>query len=186
MRGYRRATRYAMTINSISTSAALFQNTASKTLNSTSQTSGAGGVQQDSFQFSGIAKLMEQLKELQSSDPTQYKAVTAKIATQLTDAAKSAATSGDQSTADVLNDLASKFTNASKTGEQVDLRPPGAPPSGGSADSSTDTSNTGSSDSTNGTSFLDLFQASQQSRSADPMTTLSGILQNALSSLSAA
>jgi len=175
-----------MTINSISTAAVLFQNTASKTLNNTSQNSGAGGLQQDSFQPSGFAKLMQQLEELQSSDPTQYKAVTAKIATQLKDAAKSAANSGDQRTADVLNDLASKFTNASKTGEQVDLRPPGPPPSGGFADSATDPSNTGSSDSTNGTSFLDLFQASQQSGSADPITTLSGILQGALSSLSAA
>lgn len=155
---------------------------------------------------SGVSKLgsyMKQLEELQSSDPTKFKEVTAEIAQKLKDAAQTATDNGDDGQAEALSDLADQFTTASENGSMPDLRPkdgaraqgpmgppPPPPPDASSASSSTatDSDSDASSDITTSagvakyTEMLKLF-ASMSSES-NPMHTLEDILGNVFSSSS--
>ena len=181
-----------MTINSISSAESLFHATALRNSSGASETSSLSGLQQDDSQVSDFAKLMEQLESLRTSDPDKYKDVTAKVATQLEDAAKSAASNGDTQAASALNDLASKFKTASETGEQVDLRPSGGssgppsgpppmgPPPGANDTSSTDDSTSSTDDETSSLSAL--LAKYQKTQSTDPMSSLESILESVLSS----
>jgi hypothetical protein len=189
-----------MTINSLSSTAEIVQSAISSALNKTSQLNSTAASQDDTSQVSDFGSLMKQLDELQKSDPAKYKEVASEVSSQLEEAAKSAAEDGDSQSAEMLNDLASKFKTASETGEKVDMHPHGRPPMGpppASSDSDSDTtSSTGSStDSSSGSStssttdddsgLASLLQAYQSNWSTDPMDTLAGILKNALASQSA-
>jgi hypothetical protein len=69
--------------------------------------------------MSKMAELMKKLDELQASDPEKFKSVTAEIGKKLLALANSA-TGSD---AERLQDLASKFTQASESGSMAALRP---------------------------------------------------------------
>lgn len=155
---------------------------------------------------SGVSKLgsyMKQLEELQSSDPTKFKEVTAEIAQKLKDAAQTATDNGDDGQAQALSDLADQFTTASENGSMPDLRPkdgaraqgpmgppPPPPPDASSASSSTatDSDSDASSDITTSagvakyTEMLKLFAS--MSSDSNPMNTLEDILGNVFSSSS--
>jgi hypothetical protein len=73
--------------------------------------------QTDGSQLSPFAQLMSTLQKLQQSDPTKYQEVTQQIATNLKSAAQTAQTAGNTSVATQLNQLASDFTDASKSGQ---------------------------------------------------------------------
>ena len=55
---------------------------------------------------------MNQLQDLQESDPSMFKEVTAKIAEKLKESPRSASDSGDSHQGAALNDLADKSTTA--------------------------------------------------------------------------
>ena len=76
----------------------------------------------DSSTPSDFAKLMKELSDLQKSDPNKFKKVADEIAQKLKDAASSA--TGGQ--ADFMNRLASKFEQASQSGDMSALQPPAA------------------------------------------------------------
>ncbi len=162
----------------------------------------------DQNRASGVSKLgsyMKQLEELQSSDPTKFKEVTAEIAQKLKDAAQTATDNGDDGQAQALSDLADQFTTASENGSMPDLRPkdgaraqgpmgppPPPPPDASSASSSssttTDSDSDASSDITTSagvakyTEMLKLFAS--MSSDSNPMNTLEDILGNVFSSSS--
>jgi hypothetical protein len=87
--------------------------------NSTSSGSGASGVngQSDSSQLSPFAQLLSTLQNLQQSNPTQYSQVTQQLATNFTSAAATATKGGNTTAASQLTQLATDFTNASKSGQ---------------------------------------------------------------------
>jgi len=65
---------------------------------------------------------MSALQQLQQSDPTKYGQVTQQIAANLQDAAQTAQGGGNTSAANQLNQLATDFTNASKSGELPNIQ----------------------------------------------------------------
>lgn len=73
-------------------------------------------------QVSERSKLLQELNDLQKSDPAKFKQVTEEISQKLRDAANS--TSGSQATS--LNKLADKFAQASQSGDMSALQPTGA------------------------------------------------------------
>lgn len=106
-----------MTISSINSVSAGSQLLASQTMAASS----TGSVTTDSTDISPFAAAMAQLQQLQQSDPTQFKSVMSNIADTLTTDTQSA--SG--STAQMLTDLANKFSQAAQTGQMPDLQPAG-------------------------------------------------------------
>jgi len=86
--------------------------------------------------MSGPGQLWSELQSLAQSDPSEFKEVTAKIASQLTGAESSM--SGQQ--ASFVSNLAKSFQEASQTGSMSSLEPPTSqgqnPGGGGSAQSS--------------------------------------------------
>jgi hypothetical protein len=78
--------------------------------------------QADSSQLSPLAKLLSELQQLQQSDPAKYQAVTKQIAANLQTAAQTDTANGDTAGASQLNQLATDFTNASKTGQLPDIQ----------------------------------------------------------------
>ena len=78
--------------------------------------------QADNTQISPFAQMLNQLQQLQQSDPTKYQQVTQQIATNLQSAAQTAQSEGNSTKANQLNQLATDFTNASKTGQPVNLQ----------------------------------------------------------------
>ncbi len=111
----------SMDINSISS---LYSSPAvsgvSATGSSSSATSVDGASSAVSVDLSQPGQLFSQLQNLAQTDPTQFKQVTAEIASQLKDAASSQ--TGKQ--ADFLNNLAGRFETASQSGKMSDLAPP--------------------------------------------------------------
>lgn len=118
-----------MSTNAISSSvtSALVQqlstSSSSKTSGSQAQTTATDA---DSMKFSKMGAAMKQLKELETSDPTKFKKVTAQISSKLTELAKNQ--TGE--TAQMTSDLASKFASASESGSMDALKPSGPPPAG--------------------------------------------------------
>jgi hypothetical protein len=91
----------------------------------TSATSNAvapSGYQSDTTRLSPFAQLASILQQLQQSNPTQYKQVTAQIATNLQAAAQTATSQGNSSAANQLTQLATDFTNASQSGQLPNLQ----------------------------------------------------------------
>jgi hypothetical protein len=73
--------------------------------------------QTDNGQISPFAQLMSTLQQLQQSNPAQYQQVTQQIATNLQSAAQTATASGNTTAATQLTQLATDFTNSSKSGQ---------------------------------------------------------------------
>jgi hypothetical protein len=73
--------------------------------------------QPDGGQLLPFAQVLSTLQQLQQSNPSQYQQVTQQIATNLQTAAQTAQQNGNTSAAGQLNQLATDFTNASKTGQ---------------------------------------------------------------------
>lgn len=71
----------------------------------------------DNQQLSPFAQMMSMLQKLQQSSPTKYQQVTQQIAANLQNAAKTAQAEGNTAAATQLNQLATDFTNASKSGQ---------------------------------------------------------------------
>ena len=71
----------------------------------------------DDSRLSPFAQLLNTLQQLQQSDPTRYQQVTGQIATNLQSAAQTAQSEGNTTAANQLNQLATDFTNASKSGQ---------------------------------------------------------------------
>ena len=89
--------------------------------------SGIGGsssvsLQPDNSRLSPFAQLMSELQQLQQSDPAKYQQVTQQIATNLQSAAQTAQSDGNTTAATQLNQLASDFTNASKSGQLPNMQ----------------------------------------------------------------
>jgi hypothetical protein len=97
--------------------------TANETSNSTGSVVASTSTQQtDSTQLSPLAQILETLQQLQQSNPTEYKQVTAQIATNLTSAATTAQADGNTTAATQLNQLATDFTNASQSGQLPNIQ----------------------------------------------------------------
>ena len=73
--------------------------------------------QTDTNQLSPLARILSTLQQLQQSDPSKYQQVTQQIAANLQAAAQTAARDGNTKGASELTQLATDFTNASKTGQ---------------------------------------------------------------------
>ena len=71
----------------------------------------------DSSQISPFAQLMTTLQNLQQSNPTQFKQVTATLASDLQAAATNAQNNGNSAEANALNQLASSFQQSSQNGQ---------------------------------------------------------------------
>jgi len=79
-------------------------------------------VQQDGHQLSPFAKMLTALQQLQQSDPAKYAQVTNQISTNLEAAAQTAQSQGNTAAATQLNQLATDFSNASKTGQMPSIQ----------------------------------------------------------------
>jgi len=94
--------------------------------NKTNQTStlnlGALTSQADNSQLSPFAKVLSTLQQLQQSNPAQYQQVTQQIATNLQTAAQTAQSQGNTTAANQLNQLATDFSNASKSGQLPNIQ----------------------------------------------------------------
>ncbi len=197
-----------MTVNSLSNSSAVWQTTGLSSLSNSSRTGQVSGPGQDSSQVSELGKLMKQLSDLQQSDPSKFKEVTATISKKLEEAASTATENGDSRQAKALSELADKFKTASENGEVPDLKPsgfqgrpggpqgaggtggpggppPGPPPSDNDSDDTTDsstssTSTTASSSTSSNTLLRNYLKLLEQNQSENPMSLLSNILQDVL------
>ncbi|MGD0577520.1 MAG: hypothetical protein ABSC08_01200 [Bryobacteraceae bacterium] len=91
----------------------------SKRLQSSSQTNSTqgSGTGSNSVSVSGFSQVINQLQDLATSDPTQFKQQSADIASQLN--AVASQTSGSE--AQIFQNLASQFQQASQTGEVPQL-----------------------------------------------------------------
>lgn len=83
----------------------------------TSQTGSTNALLHDQSQLSPFAQLMSTLQQLQQSDPSKYRQVTATLASDLQQAAANAQGSGNAGEANALDQLAASFTQASQTGQ---------------------------------------------------------------------
>jgi hypothetical protein len=91
----------------------------------TTNTSGnavAGLDSSDNGQLSPFAQLMSTLQRIQQSDPAKYAQVTQQIASNLQSAAQTAQAEGNSTAANQLNQLATDFTNASKSGQLPNIQ----------------------------------------------------------------
>ncbi len=115
-----------MDINSIGNGYGIDALTASQAT-STQSTGTGNSVATDSAQLSPMADLLNQLQQLQQTDPDKFKSVMSSIADTLKTDAQSA--TGPQ--AQRLNALADKFSQAAQTGQMPDLQPKGQPGASG-------------------------------------------------------
>jgi hypothetical protein len=174
----------AMNISSLTSSLASYGLDSLISRSSNTQTTGTSTLTDEgSSTTSDLASYMQQLSELQQSDPDKFSELTAQISEQLQSAADAAESSGDTNQANALSDLADKFSAASESGEMPDLRPSGPPPMGPPPESSDDS--TSSSDSELLSKMLSAYTSSSTTSSGDdPMGTLSDILKDVFSSVS--
>lgn len=75
------------------------------------------GSKSGSGQPSTLTGILETLQKLEQSAPAKYAQLTGQIAANLQTAAQTASSKGNTNAANFLNQLASNFTNASKTGQ---------------------------------------------------------------------
>jgi hypothetical protein len=71
----------------------------------------------DNSQLSPFAQVLNQLQQLQQTDPAKYAQVTQQIATNLQSAAQTATTDGNTTAASQLTQLSSDFSTASQSGQ---------------------------------------------------------------------
>jgi hypothetical protein len=146
------------------------------------------GAPSDNGQLSPFAQLMRALEKVQQSDPTKYAQVTQQIASNLQSAAQTAQAEGNSTAANQLNQLATDFTNASKSGQLPNMQDL-AQAIGGhhhhhhSHHASTDAdsnSSTSSSATQTPSQLLAAFQANGRGNaSLNPMTIVLNTLSNA-------
>jgi DNA-binding transcriptional MerR regulator len=163
-------------INNVSN---LLQSVLSTTLQSaglTTKTSSSSlQLPSDSSQLSPFVQLMNTLQQLQQSDPTKYQQVTQQIATNLQAAAQTAQSSGNTTAATQLNQLATDFTNASKSGQLPNIQDAAQAMGGHHLRHHHHSGGTSSSNSSNSTldQLLAAFQTSgTQNDSLDPMSII--------------
>jgi hypothetical protein len=149
--------------------------------------------QPDGGQLSPFAQVLSTLQQLQQSNPSQYKQVTQQIATNLQSAAQTAQKNGNTSAASQLNQLATDFTNASKTGQLPSVSDLAQAIAGHhhhhhhahAASSGSDSDSSSSSPSASGTSQLlsqlvsSLHVNTTQNDSLNPITIIENTLANA-------
>jgi hypothetical protein len=107
-------------LSSVLQPSALPTNTTGSTAGNTSVSSVVP--QTDNQQLSPFAQLMNELQQLQQSDPTKYAQVTGQIATNLENAAKTAQSAGNSTAANQLNQLSADFTSASQSGQLPNIQ----------------------------------------------------------------
>jgi hypothetical protein len=158
------------------------------TLQSAGVTSGVAGNNStsDSSQLSPLAQLLNTLQQLQQSDPAKYRQVTQQIATNLQGAAQSSQSAGNTAAADQLNQLATDFSNASKTGQLPNIQDLAQAVGGGhhhhhhhaasSSSASEDTSTSSSASSSNSATGT---QTGTQKGSPNPLAIILNTLSNA-------
>ena len=163
-------------INNVSN---LLQSVLSTTLQSaglTTKTSSSSlQLPSDSSQLSPFVQLMNTLQQLQQSDPTKYQQVTQQIATNLQAAAQTAQSSGNTTAATQLNQLATDFTNASKSGQLPNIQDAAQAMGGHHHHHHHHSGGTSGSSSSNSTldQLLAAFQTSgTQNDSLDPMSII--------------
>ena len=182
----------------------VLQNTGLTTSNTNNSLSGIGSLsavqQPDSGQLSPFAQLMSTLQQMQQSNPTEYKTVTAQIATNLTNAAQTATSEGNTTAAAQLTQLANDFNAASTSGQLPNVQDLAQAVGGGghhahaassdsdanssatstssAASSSTTASNTSASQMLS--QLLAAFQTNEaQSNALDPMSIINNTLSQA-------
>jgi len=101
---------------------AVQRNTSSTGANRNLGIDSLSGQPPDSGQLSPFAQLLSTLQQLQQSDPSKYKDVMQKIATNLEDASKTASANGNTTLATKLDTLATDFTNASQSGDLPNIQ----------------------------------------------------------------
>ena len=107
-----------MTINTLSPTALLYLSGVNNNNPSTGNPNAVGTpTTNDSSQLSPFAQLMNTLQQLQQTNPTQFQQLTGQLATDLTQAAKTAQSNGNITEANALNQLAASFNQASQTGQ---------------------------------------------------------------------
>ncbi len=169
-------------------------NTALQGSSTTSSETSQVTSQQEGGQLSPLAKLMSTLQQLQQSNPTEYKKVTAQIATNLQNAAKTATADGNTAAATQLNQLATDFSKASQSGQMPDVQDLAQAIGGGhhhhhhghaaASDSDSSTTSSSTTDASSSTSsisqLLSAFQTGSTTNEAlDPMAIISGTLSSA-------
>lgn len=112
------------TINSINTSL-LSEISAFESAQTSSGTTSpaASAVGSDSVNISESAQLFQELQQLQTTNPTEFKQVLTDAATQFNAAA---AQQADPAAASILSSIAGQFQNAASTGNLSALQPPAA------------------------------------------------------------
>ena len=109
-----------MDINSINSNYGI--NTPDMNQTATTQSATTGSIATtDSAQISPMASLLNQLQQLQQTDPDKFKSVMSSIA----DTLKADAQNATGSKAQHLTELANKFDQAAQTGQMPDLQPKG-------------------------------------------------------------
>ncbi|HEY2104476.1 MAG TPA: hypothetical protein VGH29_01745, partial [Candidatus Binataceae bacterium] len=142
---------------------------------------------------SPFAQLLNTLQQLQQTDPTRYQQVTGQIATNLQGAAQTAQSEGNTTAANQLNQLATDFTNASKSGQLPNVQDlaqavgghhhhhhshAAADPDSSSTTGATSTSSTSPSQTLS--QLLSAFQSnSTQAGALNPMSIILGTLSSA-------
>ncbi len=157
--------------------------------------------QTDNQQLSPFAQVITELQQLQQTDPTKYQQVTQQIATNLQSAAQTAQADGNSTAANQLNQLATDFTNASKSGQLPNMQDlaqaigghhhrhshgggadadASSSADGSSSDSSSSTASSGSAATRASSQLLSAFQANGSSdESLNPMTIILNTLSTA-------
>jgi len=132
----------------------------------------------DSTSLSQMSQLMSQLNQLSITDPTEFKQVTASIATQLQQAAKEQG----GSSGGFLSSLASKFQTASQSGSMAIFEPHGHGHHHGGGGTDVLQSLAG----TTSTGWTPASQVGAAYSSSSPQSTLNQVLGIISQSLSAA
>lgn len=149
----------------------------------------------DNSRLSPFAQLLNTLQQLQQTDPTKYQQVTGQIATNLQSAAQTAQSEGNTTAANQLNQLATDFTSASKSGQLPNVQDLAQAVGGGhhhhhhahAAAADPDSTSTTGASSTSSTSpsqtlsqLLSAFQSnSTQAGALDPMSIIFSTLSSA-------
>jgi len=97
-------------------------NTTSNPTSSANASASSGASSSDTIDFSQVGKLFQELKQLQTSDPSEFKQVLTDAATKLQAAAQQQT---DPAQASFLNNLASRFQDAANTGNLSPLQQQG-------------------------------------------------------------
>jgi|HubBroStandDraft_6_1064221.scaffolds.fasta_scaffold211729_1 hypothetical protein len=162
--------------------------------NTTSVSGSSAQAQSDNGQLSPFAQMMNTLQQLQQTNPTEYVQVTSQIAASLQTAAKTATAEGNSPAATQLNQLATDFTNASKSGQPLPVQSVakaigggrghhhhhgGSSSSSSSVTSPTDPTSTSSTASPLSQFLASLDSTSSQNQALNPISIIANTMSNA-------